>query len=105
MKVPCVSVRLWWALPLVWASNAYAHAPLLDCYVEDNQIKCEAGFSDGTSAEGRKITVLDAANKLLLQGVLDKTGAFMFKPPAGDYHVTFEGGEGHSVTLYSAQIS
>ena len=88
-----------------WAMSAWAHAPLLDCYVEAEQIKCEAGFSDGTGAEGRKIMVLDAANKLLLQGVLDKTGTFMFKPPAGEYHVTFEGGEGHSVTLYSAQIS
>lgn len=98
--------RLWLSGALcLMTLSVWAHAPLLDCYVEAEQIKCEAGFSDGTSAEGRKILVLDAANKLLLQGVLDKTGTFLFKPPTGDYHVLFEGGEGHSVTMYSAQIS
>jgi hypothetical protein len=93
-------------LPLAGATlSAWAHAPLLDCYLETGQVKCEAGFSDGTSAEGKKILVLDASNKLLLQGVLDKSGVFLFKPPAGDYHVLFEGGESHAVTMYSAQIS
>ena len=87
------------------AIPAFAHSPLLDCYVEAEQVKCEAGFSDGTSAEGKKIMVLDASNKLLLQGVLDKTGVFAFKAPAGDYHVLFEGGDAHQVTMYSAQIS
>lgn len=87
------------------ASTAFAHAPVLDCFVENDQVKCEAGFSDGSSAEGRKILVLDAANKLLLEGTIDKSGVFAFKAPAGDYHVLFEGGEGHEVTLYSAQIS
>ncbi len=94
------------AAPLLAVSvPVFAHAPLLDCYVEKDQVKCEAGFSDGTPADGRKILVLDASNKLLLQGVLDKTGVFTFKAPSGDYHVLFEGGEGHEVTMYSAQIS
>lgn len=98
--------RVWCAVSLcVMAADAWAHAPLLDCYVEADQIKCEAGFSDGTGAEGKKIMVLDAANKLLLQGVLDKSGSFLFKAPSGEYRVIFEGGEGHSVTMYSAQIS
>lgn len=87
------------------AVPAFAHAPVLDCFVEGDQVKCEAGFSDGSSAEGRKILVLDAANRLLLEGAIDKSGVFAFKAPAGDYHVLFEGGEGHEVTLYSAQIS
>ena len=99
------SLALWLGLPLVVVMPAFAHAPLLDCYLEAGEVKCEAGFSDGTSSEGKKIMVLDASNKLLLQGVLDKTGVFTFKAPAGDYHVLFEGGESHSVTLYSAQIS
>ncbi len=104
MKIRAIALLL--SLPLYVAGvAAFAHAPLLDCYVEGDQIKCEAGFSDGTTAEGKKIFVLDASNKLLLQGVLDKTGTFLFKPPAGDYHVLFEGGEGHEVTMYSAQIS
>ncbi|MGE0189558.1 MAG: hypothetical protein AB7F79_10280 [Steroidobacteraceae bacterium] len=99
-------LALMMAIPLlVVSAAAFAHAPLLDCYVDADQVRCEAGYSDGTSAEGKKIMVLDASNKLLLQGVLDSSGAFTFTAPVGDYHVVFEGGESHVVTMYSAQIS
>lgn len=93
-------------LPLVLsAAPALAHAPVLDCFVEKEAVKCEAGFSDGTSAVGRKILVLDATNRLVQEGTLDGEGVFVFKPPAGEYHVVFEGGENHEVTLYSSDIS
>lgn len=87
------------------ATPAFAHAPILDCYVEDGTVKCEAGFSDGVSAAGRRILILDANHRLVLEGVLDENGTFTFRPPAGEYHVVFQGGENHEVTLYSTDIS
>lgn len=87
------------------ALPAYAHAPLLDCYLEDGSVKCEAGFSDGTSAAGKKIHVLDASHKVLFEGVLDEQGVYTFKPPTGDYQVTFEGGDNHQATRFSSEIS
>lgn len=84
---------------------AHAHAPVLDCYIKQGQVRCEAGFSDGSSAAGRKIQVLDARNKVLLEGVLDQGGAYVFKPPRVDYHVVFLGGDHHQAALYSANIT
>lgn len=89
------------------ATPAIAHAPVLDCFVEKEKgsVKCEAGFSDGTSAAGKKLLILDAQHKLIQEGVLDASGSFAFKAPAGEYHVVFRGGENHEVTIYSTDIS
>lgn len=95
----CLGLLIGAALP------ACAHAPLLDCYLEDGSVKCEAGFSDGTSAAGRKIHILDASHKVLFEGVLDDQGVYTFKPPAGDYQVIFEGGDNHQATRFSSEIS
>lgn len=86
---------------------AMAHAPVLDCFKDKDteSVRCEAGFSDGTSAAGKKLLILDANHRLIQEGVLDATGSFTFKPPAGDYHVVFHGGQNHEVTLYSSDIS
>lgn len=90
---------------VVPGAAAWAHAPVLDCYIEQDKVHCEAGFSDGSSAAGRNIQVLDAKNKVLLEGKLDKTGVYEFKPPLGEYHVIFVGGDHHEVTLYSSNFS
>lgn len=89
------------------ATSARAHAPALDCFVEKEtgSVKCEAGFSDGSSVAGKKLLILDAQHKLIQEGVLDASGSFTFKAPAGDYHVVFRGGENHEVTIYSTDIS
>ena len=84
---------------------ARAHAPVLDCFIKQGQVMCEAGFSDGSSAAGRRIQVLDARNKVLLDGVLDKAGRYTFTAPSVDYHVVFHGGDHHQATLYSANIT
>lgn len=84
---------------------AWAHAPVLDCYMEKDKVHCEAGFSDGSSAAGRTIQVRDAENKVLLAGKLDKTGVYEFTPPRGAYHVIFVGGDHHEITLYSPDFS
>lgn len=83
---------------------AFAHAPILDCFIEQGSVTCEAGFSDGSPTTGRKIQVRDPRGKVLLEGVFDKDNRHVFTPPAKDYSVIFLGGDGHDVTIHSSDI-
>lgn len=86
--------------------TAHAHSPVLSCYEEkDATILCEGGFSDGASAEGVALRVFDSRNKLLIDGKMDKTSTFTFKKPTVDYHVVFDAGDSHVVTIYGADIT
>lgn len=93
------------AVLLAMCQTAFAHAPVLDCFFEQETVKCEAGFSDGSAAAGRKIQVRDPSGRVLFEGVLDKTHTYAFAPPAGTYSVVFLGGDGHDVTFHSSDIT
>jgi hypothetical protein len=86
------------------ALPAYAHAPVFVCESDNDMIRCEAGFSDGSSAEGRAVTVLDAEHRVIMEGTVDSDGLYVFTPPDGDFHVFFDGGQYHEITLYSTDI-
>jgi len=91
---------------LVLSQAALAHGPVFDCYLEqDDWVKCEAGFTDGSSAAGRKVHVQDASGKVLLDGSVAADGTYGFRPPAADYAVVFLGGDGHGVTIQSSDIT
>jgi hypothetical protein len=83
-----------------------AHAPLLDCYVEDDgAITCEAGYSDGSSAANQAIQVRDEDDRLLFEDHFGADGTFHFpRPEAAVYHVQFVGDPAHSVDLYSSDF-
>ena len=84
----------------------FAHSAVFDCFIEaDNKVTCEGGFSDGASATGVAVRVLDGSDKLLLAGKIDGEGRFSFARPAGDFHIVFDAGAGHSVTLFSNDIT
>lgn len=88
------------------AANATAHSPIFDCFNEpDAKVTCEGGFSDGASAEGVSVRVLDQNEKVLISGKIDAEGRFTFERPAGEFHVIFDAGQGHSVTLFSSDIT
>jgi hypothetical protein len=83
-----------------------AHSAVFDCFAEEGgRIACEGGFSDGASAEGVAVRVLDPNEKVLLSGKVDHEGRFAFARPEGDFHVVFDAGAGHTVTLFSTDIS
>jgi hypothetical protein len=91
---------------LLLPALACAHSAVFDCFNEkDGNVTCEGGFSDGTSAAGVPVSVLDTSDKLLLSGAIDKEGRFVFKRPPGDFRVVFDAGKGHSVTLLSSDIT
>jgi len=94
------------ATTLLCGPAALAHGPAFDCYLErEGQVKCVAGFTDGSSAVGRKILVRDLGGKVLLEGDVGPDSSFGFQVPQDPYSVTFLGGEGHEVTLQSADIT
>ncbi|MDK8264732.1 hypothetical protein QP835_10645 [Pseudomonas oryzihabitans] len=85
---------------------AFAHGAAFDCYLErEGQVKCEAGFTDGSSAVGRKILVRDLNEKVLLEGQVGPDSSYGFQVPQEAYSVTFLGGEGHEITLQSTDIT
>jgi hypothetical protein len=85
---------------------SFAHSPVFDCFREgESSIICEGGFSDGASATGVAVRVLDSSEKLLLSGKIDSDGRFSFVKPAGDFHIVFDAGAGHSITVFSNDIT
>jgi hypothetical protein len=85
---------------------AQAHTPLFDCYDNgDDTLTCEGGFSDGASAEGVDVRLVDAQGKVLQQGALDVAGSITFTRPAGEFSVVFSAGSEHSITVLGDEIN
>lgn len=90
---------------LVLSQSGSAHTPICYCYIDDDErITCEGGFSDGASAEGVGIRVLDDRDKLLISSKMDEQGLFSFEEPQVDFYVVFDGGENHAVTVFMDEI-
>lgn len=87
------------------AGQALAHTPLCACYDNgDGTVFCEGGFSDGSSASGVKISVLDASGNTLIEGAMNENSEFEFDKPDGDYSVLFDAGPGHQISIKSQDI-
>lgn len=101
MKKLTLSVLFAACLP----SLALAHTPLCSCYdMGDNTILCEGGFSDGSSAAGVEMLVLDKAGKELLKSKMSEDGEFEFQKPSMDYKVVFNAGPGHAIEIDGKDI-
>ncbi|NDY55657.1 hypothetical protein G3N56_02735 [Desulfovibrio sulfodismutans] len=86
-------------------SQAMAHTALCNCFDNgDGTITCEGGFSDGSSAAGVSVFVLDAGGAEVLKGTMDPNSQYTFKKPDGKYTVKFSAGEGHEVMVPSDKI-
>ena len=106
MKRAFLSLAIGLVLALFLISLSYAHTPLCSCSDEgDGTILCEGGFSDGSSAAGVKIRVVDSQGKVLIEGVMNEDSEFTFKKPKGEYTVIFDAGPGHLVKVPSTDIT
>ena len=89
-----------------FASLGFAHTPLCSCYDNgDGTIACEGGFSDGSSASGVEIRVLDKKGNVIFKGKMDEFSEYVFKKPKGEYKVVFDAGPGHLVEIESKNIT
>lgn len=96
MKIGVVIVGL--------ASSSYAHTALMNCMENsDAIIGCEAGFSDGSSATGVPLKVVQDG-KVVFETKFDQNSEVSFKKPQGEYTVVFDGGDGHTLTIQSKSI-
>ncbi|WGV98860.1 hypothetical protein QF117_02550 [Vibrio sp. YMD68] len=96
-------------MPLIAAAlfsgQVLAHTPLFSCYDNsDGTVLCEGGFSDGSSAAGVAMTVVDASDKELIKSEINEDGEFEFNKPLGDYKVQFNAGPGHSIEISGKDI-
>lgn len=90
---------------LLCPSLAMAHSPICDCLDNgDNTITCEGGFSDGSSAAGVRLTIMDASGQELMAGLMNQDSEFTFDKPKGDYKVVFDAGDGHSIEIDGKNI-
>jgi hypothetical protein len=87
------------------SASLQAHTPLFDCFDNgDKTLTCEGGFSDGASATGVGVRLLDGQGKVLEQGKLDAKGSITLQRPAGEFSVVFEAGAEHSLTVLGDDI-
>ena len=84
----------------------FAHTPLCFCYDNgDGTVTCEGGFSDGSSAAGVDVRVMDKSGTVLIKGKVDKNSECTFKRPKGNFTVVFDAGPGHVLKIDSSKIS
>jgi hypothetical protein len=94
------------SVPLALLATAvHAHNAICDCFDNgDETITCEGGFSDGGSAVGVALRVLDQTGKVLIEGVMSDRSDFSFAKPKVDFRVEFDAGEGHVITIDGRDI-
>lgn len=87
------------------AGPAFAHSPVCNCSDnDDGTVTCEGGFSDGSSAAGVEMRVVDMRDRVLLRGELDGDSAYTFQKPDQEFHVIFDAGQNHIVNIFSGDI-
>ncbi len=100
--LPLMTVGL---LGLGLSSNALAHNPMCECKQIDNeQIRCTGGFSDGSGAPGVTLDVIGYDETILVPGKLGEDSTVTFKKPASEFYVLFDAGPGHVVEIDQADI-
>lgn len=87
-----------------FSAAVFAHAPLLDCNSEGEEIHCQGGFSDGSTAFGVDIKVFNYDDEVIFEGRLDEDSQISFDKPDGEFYVQFDGGPGHVIELDYADI-
>jgi nickel transport protein len=85
---------------LALAGPARAHALGAECKVVGGRVEVEAYYDDDTPARDAKVSVRDAAQKVIVEGRTDERGCWSFpQPAAGKYEVVVDAGAGHRATV------
>ncbi len=92
-------------ISLLASGSTFAHTALMSCFDNgDGTVTCEGGFSDGSSANGVKFSVIQDG-KVIIEGKMNEDSEFTFDKPDGEYEALFDAGEGHQVHVQSADIA
>jgi hypothetical protein len=102
---PLKILMVLFAFGLFFTGICQAHTPLFSCFDNgDGSITCEGGFSDGSSAAGVAVRVVDKDGKVLMKDKLDKFSEYTVKKPAQEFSVIFDAGEGHQIKVPGKEI-
>jgi len=77
---------------LLASSTAWAHFPIMSCWYESQQVVCEAGYSDGSSAVDYVINLFDYDDNLIAKSVTDNRSRVQFVKPDGEFYIVFDAG-------------
>jgi hypothetical protein len=87
------------------ATPAFSHNAICECFDNgDATITCEGGFSDGGTAAGVPVHVLDAMGKVLIEGAMSDKSEYTFARPSVNFRVEFDAGEGHVIQIDGRDI-
>ncbi|PJR09903.1 hypothetical protein [Sinorhizobium meliloti] len=88
------------------AGPVLAHSPLISCFYDDETtITCEAGYSDGASAAGGVIRVVDGDERLLTEGRFSENSTFTLKKPESPvFQIIFIGDTAHEAGVFNDEI-
>jgi len=87
------------------STAALAHNPMCECkQIENEQIRCTGGFSDGSGAPGVTLDVIGYDETILVPGKLGEDSTVTFKKPKSEFYVLFDAGPGHVVEIDQADI-
>jgi hypothetical protein len=93
------------ALALASSSHALAHGLYCQCHaLENNQVRCTGGLSDGTALPGATLEVIGLEEKTLVAGKLGADSSYTFTRPDGAFYVLMELGPGHTVEIDHTDI-
>ena len=98
--------RQWVPLTLAClTAPAFGHNPICDCFLnDDDTITCEGGFSDGASAAGIPMRIVDRDGRILIEGEMSELSEFTFARPDVAFKVEFDAGDGHLVQIDGRDI-
>lgn len=78
------------------SQQALAHKLNLFAYAEGDTISVEGYFADGRKAQNSAVKVLDSSGKVLVEGMTDGEGKYLFKvPQKSDLKIILNAGMGH----------
>ena len=84
--------------------TALAHSSFCFCEKDDGKIICEGGFSDGSSAAGVRIDLINGEDKVLSSQRFDELSSVRFTIPKGDFYILMDAGPGHTVEVERSAI-
>ncbi len=101
-----LTIALLFCLNICFASDAFAHSALLNCFDNaDGTFTCQGGYSDGSSATGIRIVVKSKSGNTLYEAQLNSNSEVVIPYPKDKtFTVLFDGGAGHSVEIPSSVL-
>jgi hypothetical protein len=78
---------------------SFAHYPFCNCALKGEEIICEAGFSDGSSASGVSVDLISYDEEIITAQAFNEQSTARFTPFDGEFYILLDAGPGHTVEV------